>query len=199
MPEPQHDENASAPTIKRLGREIRWDAAAAIIASLVGLLALAVAGYTAYIQRQQVRAQVWPYLLMAKSNAGGRYELTAINKGVGPVIVRSVQVLVDGKPVPDWKALDHLSGFKPSGEFVLSTLNQTVLAPGDQVHWIRFDNAADINAFVAGWVRLHAEAQVCYSSTLGESWILTYQPDSGTNRREVSSCPNLPIDAQFDG
>jgi len=199
MSEPQRDENASAPIVKRLGRQIRWDAAAAIIASLVGLLALLVAGYTAYIQRQQVRAQVWPYLLMGKSNAGGRYELTAINKGVGPVIVRSVQVLVDGKPVPDWKALDHLFGFKPSGEFVLSTLNQTVLAPGDQVHWIQFDNAADINAFVAGWVRFRAKAQVCYSSTLGESWVVTYQSDAGTTRRQVSSCPNLPIDMQFDG
>jgi hypothetical protein len=31
-----------------------------VIAAGIGLLALLVAGYTAYLQRQQVRAQVWP-------------------------------------------------------------------------------------------------------------------------------------------
>jgi uncharacterized membrane protein YebE (DUF533 family) len=35
----------------------KWDAYAAVIASFIGLLALAGSGYTAYVQRQQVRAQ----------------------------------------------------------------------------------------------------------------------------------------------
>lgn len=84
MSEPQRDESASAPIVRRLGREIRWDAAAAIIASLVGLLALMIAGYTAYIQRQQVSAQVWPYLMWANSDNGMDY--LWINKGVGPAM-----------------------------------------------------------------------------------------------------------------
>jgi len=199
VPETSSSPNGSTPVDKKVRREIRYDAVAAVIAALVGMLALLVAGYTAYIQRQQVRAQVWPYLQMGKSNAGGRYELTAINRGVGPVIVRSVQVFVAGKRVKSFRVLQQLMGFKPGGDVVMSTLNQTVLAPGDQVHWIQFSHASDINAFVGGWVRLHAEAQVCYSSTLGESWLVTYQPDSGTSRREVSNCPSLPIDMQFDG
>src|SRR5207249_10979872 len=37
----------------------RYDA---VIATLVGFLALCVSGYTAYMQRQQVRAAVWPIL-----------------------------------------------------------------------------------------------------------------------------------------
>lgn len=180
-------------------REIRYDAVAAVIAALVGMLALVVAAYTAYIQRQQVRAQVWPYLQMGKSNAGGRYELTAINRGVGPVIVRSVQVFAAGKPVKNFKVLQQLMGFESGGDVVMGTLNQTVLAPGDQVHWIQFNNATDINAFVAGWERLHTEARVCYSSTLGESWLVTYRPGSGTSRRAVSDCPKLQVAAQFDG
>jgi hypothetical protein len=36
-----------------------WDAFAAVIASFIGFLALAVSAYTAYVQRQQLRAQVW--------------------------------------------------------------------------------------------------------------------------------------------
>ena len=68
MSEPQRDESASAPVDKRLGREIRYDAIAAVIATLVGMLALLVAGYTAYIQRQQVRAQVWPWLVAGNND-----------------------------------------------------------------------------------------------------------------------------------
>src|SRR5574337_1403716 len=68
----------------------RWDALGVIIASLVGLLALVVAGYTAYIQREQVRAQVWPYLISGNNDLA--QALTISNKGVGPAIVRSVQV-----------------------------------------------------------------------------------------------------------
>jgi hypothetical protein len=197
MSDPEQHADASQAAFARRG--IRWDATAAIIASLVGLLALLVAGYTAYIQRQQVRAQVWPYLQMGKNNAEGQYELIAVNSGVGPVIVRSVQVLVAGKPVESWHALEHLMGFKPADEVVMSTLNQRVLAPADRIHWIRFTTAMDINTFVSGWQKLHTEARVCYSSTLGESWMLTCRPDSGTSHRAVSRCPKLPVAMQFDG
>lgn len=54
--------------------KVNWDAVAAIIAAFIGLLALLVGGYTAYIQRQGVqteitgvRAQVWPYLEIGDS------------------------------------------------------------------------------------------------------------------------------------
>ena len=39
-----------------------------VIATIVGLLALCVSGYTAYMQRQQVRAAVWPILEFDSSN-----------------------------------------------------------------------------------------------------------------------------------
>ncbi len=43
----------------------RYDA---VIATLVGFLALCVSGYTAYMQRQQVRAAVWPIPEFDSSN-----------------------------------------------------------------------------------------------------------------------------------
>jgi hypothetical protein len=197
MPATPHDESASAPAVKRLGRQIRYDAVAAVIAALVGFLALLVAGYTAYIQRQQVRAQVWPYLLMGKSNANGHYEFEVFNKGVGPAIVQSVQVLVGGKPVANWHELQRLFGFKPTGKFVQSTLNGMVLAPGEQINWIAFENAPDINAFAADWEKFRVEARVCYSSTLGESWLATYHSSRLERPRPVPRCPDLPRSSQF--
>lgn len=47
------------------GRARRYET---IIATLVGVCALAVSAYTAYIQKQQVRAQVLPSLEYSTSN-----------------------------------------------------------------------------------------------------------------------------------
>lgn len=195
MSESPHKPDESAAAVTKRG--IRWDAAAAIIASLVGLLALIVAAYTAHIQQQQVRAQVWPRLLMGYSNVNGQSELTVLNQGVGPAIVQSVQVLVAGSPVSNWHALMKRFGFTPESPWVPSTLNKTVLTPGEHLHWIRFQNVADIDAFTADWARFHAEARVCYSSTLGESWLLVFHPGELAIPREISGCPKLPASAQF--
>lgn len=54
-----------------------------IIATLVGVSALFVSGYTAYVQRQQVRAAVWPILEYDTSD-DPMIRFTLHNKGVGP-------------------------------------------------------------------------------------------------------------------
>jgi hypothetical protein len=43
----------------------RYDA---IVATLVGIFALCISAYTAYVQRQQVRAQVYPILELGTAN-----------------------------------------------------------------------------------------------------------------------------------
>jgi hypothetical protein len=192
MPESHRDESASAPTIKRLGRGVHWDATAAIVASLVGLLALLVAGYTAYIQRQQVRAQVWPYLLGAGSS--GSHSLIWINKGVGPAIIRNVEVMVDGKPQADWPAVFHALHVQ-SLPFHQSTLNFNVVSAGERLDWLQFQDAADYDRFRLLQSRVHVK--VCYCSTLGDCWIS--DPTTGGNGRSpVAKCPRLPAASQFN-
>src|SRR6516164_3283779 len=79
----------------------RYDA---LVATFVGVCALCVAGYTAYMQRQQVRAAVWPILEFDTSN-GPNIHLSVANKGVGPAIIRHVIVRLDGRPVKNWDEL----------------------------------------------------------------------------------------------
>src|SRR6476659_10399204 len=71
-----------------------------VIATIVGLLALCVSGYTAYMQRQQVRAAVWPILEFDSRN--GPIQFILANKGVGPAIIKHVIVRVDDQPVKNW-------------------------------------------------------------------------------------------------
>lgn len=194
----------SRPDAVRNG--IRWDALAAIIASLVGLLALFVAGYTAYIQREQVRAEVWPYLELGESDAlpndvlGGESHggmLVALNKGVGPAIVRSVVVRVDGKPQRDWKHALAALGLAESTRFGKSSFNRSVLSPGEQLNYM-------IVADPQEWVRFKSNLgrrlviQSCYCSALGECW--TSMLGARAKRhwgQPVEACPATKETDQF--
>ena len=190
---PESPPKPNEPTPATMGSRIRWDALAAIIAALIGLLALCVSGYTAYIQRQQVRAQVWPYLGWEYSGVFHRYIWT--NEGVGPAIVKSVQVLVDGKPQQDWKSVRHTLQIPPF-PFNQSTLNREVLSPGQTLKWIVFKQETDYENFSRAVDQAKVEFKVCYCSTLGDCWVNdSAQKDP---RVPVGQCPKVPDSEQFD-
>ena len=166
-----------------------------VIATLVGVLALAVSGYTAYMQRQQVRAAVWPILEYQSSNLPDIH-LTVANKGVGPAIVRNVIVRVDGKPVKNWaEALEKLVG--PGHHFNESDINGHVFAAGesmivftpvdDNQKPFTFDNTDPLRV-VLNKGRFRISLEICYGSTLGESW--TLRSDANTSSTvETRTCP----------
>ena len=104
--QPAGDMIGAVPEEKETRRASRYDA---VIATLVGFLALCVSGYTAYMQRQQVRAAVWPILEFDSSN--GPIHFTLANKGVGPAIIKHVIVKVDDQPVKNWaEVLEKILG-----------------------------------------------------------------------------------------
>ena len=169
-----------------------------IIATLVGVCALGVAGYTAYMQRQQVRAAVWPILEFGSSNAPDIH-FTLANKGVGPAIIRNVIVKVDGQPVKNWyEVLDRLVG---PGEHPGSEMDMSghVFAPGESMTILTpFDPDRKPIAFDKSnplWVKMNKDrervtVEICYSSTLGECW--TLRASGGSERStttETRSCP----------
>lgn len=189
---------------------INWDAAAAIIAAFIGLLALLVAGYTAYIQHQGVqteikgvRAQVWPYVEIGESSivssdakevTGGR--LIAVNTGVGPAIIRSVEVFVNGKAKPDWmhvfKAIDFQT---PYSSF--SSFNKTVLSAGKTLAYLKIYGQKAWSKFRA---KLYSDIVIraCYCSTLGQCWQSTLNFNAPIRQGQpVSSCPTAQNSLQF--
>ncbi|HEX5960420.1 MAG TPA: hypothetical protein VFY97_04140 [Rhodanobacteraceae bacterium] len=190
--DPHHSESGTPSTMARF---LRWDALAAIVASLVGLLALAVAGYTAYIQRQQVSAQVWPYLLWA--NSDNQTEYMWMNKGVGPAIVKSAQVLVDGKPQHNWAAVMRSLLLEPIN-YGQSTFNGNVLSAGETLDWLKFMDHASFQRFRDAARRAKLDFKVCYCSTLGDCWVNDTTKGNGNVRIPVGKCPAVPAPQQFD-
>ncbi|MGH8172360.1 MAG: hypothetical protein ACREPX_04390 [Rhodanobacteraceae bacterium] len=161
------DEAAAVP------RRRSWDAWAAIVASLIGLLALGVSGYTAYVQRQQVRAQVWPWLVAG--NEDNDHSVAVYNKGVGPAIVRSVQIFVDGRPQTDWDTVLDALGIGRPHEYEQATINPNVLSPGEHVTMIRFSDDAVWKTFRKTAVERMA-MDICFCSTLDECWMYSDRP-----------------------
>lgn len=165
-----------------------------IIATLVGVSALFVSGYTAYVQRQQVRAAVWPILEFGSSNTP-TIRLSLDNKGVGPAIVRHVKVTVDGEPVRTWhEALQKLLG-PDRHRFSQSTITGHVLSAGESMNILipfgedgrplSFENR-DFEA--ADQARQHIGLEICYCSTLGECWTLR-SDNNGNSTVSTTTCP----------
>lgn len=179
----------SEETSNRALRKRNWDALAATLAALIGFLALIVSGYTAYIQRQQVRAQVWPFMLVGYSDVD--HSIVVLNKGTGPALVRSVEVLVDGKPLPKWSAVLEALGVARPDDYGQSTISGNVLSPGERLVIVSVPDDVRYQQFRAEATR-RLTTRICYCSTLGECWMhLSGDRDDEPDVRSVDSCPTL--------
>jgi hypothetical protein len=171
----------------------RYDA---VIATLVGFCALCVSGYTAYMQRQQVRGAVWPILQFDSSN--GPIRFTLANKGVGPAIIKHVMVKVDDQPVKNWvEALDKLlgPGYHPGEE---SDMSSRVFSAGESMNvFTPHDDAQNPIPFDRSnplWAKLdpgrsRVTVEICYCSTLGECWNLRAGGTTPSTTTPIRQCP----------
>ncbi len=168
-----------------------------IIATFIALLAVCVAGYTAYMQRQQVRAAVWPILEFDSSNGPVRFTLA--DKGVGPAIIRHVIVKVDDQPVKNWaEVLEKIlgPGYHPGEE---SDMSGRVFAAGESINvFTPHDEAQNPIPFDKSnplWAKLdtgrgRVTVEICYCSTLGECWTLRAGGLTPGTTTEIRRCPS---------
>jgi hypothetical protein len=166
----------------------------AAIATLVAALALAVSAYTAYVQRQQVRAQVWPILEYGTGNEP-ELRLWLANKGVGPALLRHVIVTVDGKPAADWEAVMrslHGPGID-HGRYSYSqeTIGDRVLSAGEGLSiFVPHFNVTQSDLRAAfNQDRFRIGVEICYCSTLGDCWTLVSPGRQPARTRETRQCP----------
>jgi hypothetical protein len=162
---------------------VRADRLMAIASALVGGLALAVSTYNVWLQRKQIRAQVWPRLTWSNQNVEG-FSFNLDNAGVGPADVRAMQVRVDDKPVSSWgEALALLVGKDVPHQN--TWVNGTVLAVGAMVHPMAVQDPEAAGLVEAQARRIHV--RLCYCSTLDECWLL----EDYKRPAEVDSCPTF--------
>jgi hypothetical protein len=170
-----------------------WDSYAAVIASLVGLLALLVAAYTAHLQRKQVRASVWPRMELGGSNMDRK--LYAYNPGVGPARITGVKVQVGGKTVRTWDEVVQAFGHKGQ-HFVYSAISDRVLPAGLRLEIFAAAKDDGSRAMFDDFLRNDQGFAItlCYCSTLDDCW-LTGRGRLGDGFQADRPIDHCPIEA----
>jgi hypothetical protein len=167
------------------------DLFAALTSGFVGALALATSLYNVYLQRQQLRAAVWPRLEIRQENSEDDYKLFIANRGVGPAQIQRIRMSVNGEQLPSLKAvMEHLPG--PEGPEWIGGLALTTLSPG-----------GDVLVFELNWagaLRLMQKDKIltvefCFCSTLDECWhtALPFKPSTPETTLPTPDCrPDSP-------
>jgi hypothetical protein len=185
----RHDSEHTRPGREAPKRGAR-DLLAGITSGFIGALALATSLYNVYLQRQQVRAQVWPKLTIQDANEGERVGFSIANRGVGPADVKRTRVLVDGVPAKSWvNAIQTLRHEKE----ILAPLARdldTTIGSGQEMVFIAYP--------VKDWMELQRErgrvtTEICYCSTLGECWQLTTPWNGRDVTTPVAECRPDPV------
>jgi hypothetical protein len=144
----------------------------AVVSFFVGALALATSTYNVYLQRQQVRAQVWPRLAIAADLNNGSFTVALANRGVGPAEIRRLRVTVDGKAASDWFDVERRLLGRDDFDMMnvlIGAIEGQVVSPGQELTTLGVHNVGDARALFFALDRLGME--LCYCSTLGECWI----------------------------
>jgi hypothetical protein len=186
---------ASEDPPKRPRRQHDWDAYGVVIASMVGLLAILVSGYTAYLQRKQVQAQVWPRVELARNGLKG--SIMASSNGIGPARVRAVRITVDGKAVRHWTEFAQRISYE--GGMAQSQISGRVMPPGTEIDIVVGDGGAqnqlvrDIADFMWDDKPKHRVGiLVCYCSVLDQCWLAGTGQLGGLQideDEEIDDCP----------
>jgi hypothetical protein len=185
-------EGAEAPFVPQPRRQKDWDAYAAVIASFIGLLALAVSGYTAYLQRQQTKAIVWPSVTLGRSTYSHKFIVS--NDGMGPARITAVRVEVKGTVVHDWSEAHRAAGNLGKNLNFHSSTSGRVIPPNGKIEMYEATKSDEAHrAYDVLFDEVPFGVTVCYCSVLDDCWLTTFGKRAFPSG-EIDRCPIPPAD-----
>lgn len=179
-------------------------AGAAILISVISLVVAVGHGRT---MEKLVAANSWPLLRYETSNLDDETQLPVIdliveNAGVGPAIVKSFTIFLDGKPVRDQGELLRNCCGKPPEPVtpeqrlstdrgvgvITSSVAGTVVKAGERRVYLKLANSPEVNEQweALNKARFRVTFDACYCSVLGDCWRSNL---SGVDARPVKQCP----------
>jgi hypothetical protein len=182
-------DNLEIPHTPRRGWSI--ERYSAVFAVLVSLTTLAMLIAQTRLMQTQARASVWPHVSIGFSYAQTRFAWVVSNNGVGPAVIHSVHIQVDGKPQRDW--VDVLSSLRINAKLSISQLSGTVLTPAEntndryEIMKMQAGNESGATAMAAA-AMARVDVSLCYCSIYDDCWISGFV-QGRESKREVSQCP----------
>ncbi|MEQ8693270.1 MAG: hypothetical protein RIC89_20830 [Pseudomonadales bacterium] len=171
-----------------------WQTVLSLVGMFIGLLALYAALTESEAVRQQTAAAVWPFvqISVADFDTGERagFTLSFKNAGVGPALVRSLQLNIDGQPMRDWEhVVAHLGG-ELNEEVGRIYISDRVLSPDEKVDLISVSNAALARKFQATLANPDNSIVYCYCSIFDDCWLADSRRQA-LNPESVDACPDF--------
>lgn len=142
-----------------------------IIAIVINIITASVYIYQTQIMQSQQHASVWPYLeWRSYYNDFDGFGLRIKNNGVGPALIKSSQLSVDGKNI---EVLDSLFvAVLGTTQFphITSNIDNRVIPAGESVMLVRTKNL-EWGAKLYYKLQEHQfEMNICYESIYGDQW-----------------------------
>jgi hypothetical protein len=156
---------------------LRIDLLIAISALFISALTAAASLYQTHVIANQLSSSVWPYVGVTSTGDPNSLTYALKNDGMGPAIIRTVVVTLDGKPVRDLSVLVHDLAAPFSKPYptvgMESLLPGQVLRPGDAITFLSIHGAATVQRIAKADSRVNMT--VCYCSLLEECWTIDAQ------------------------
>jgi hypothetical protein len=176
-------------------RAFRLDFFIAIAALLVSALSALMLYYQTRVVADQYAATIWPYISVESTLSATDDRITVTNDGLGPALIKSAQLVYDGKPLASWndyladmtRGIKHREGIRATAS--LSSIGPaSTIRPGDskQLFDFSYNSAALEHAVLAHSVVL----KFCYCSLNNSCWQLSeaiQEPPS--ENEQVAACP----------
>ena len=129
--------------------------------------------YEARASREHDRISVWPRIYQTVSDSAKRYIRTVTNVGLGPAIIRSFEVQVDGVVTHSWEqVVDSVLKARPRPNlttFYSSFGKGSVLLPGAHLDLLTISSDSLSSVLVAAEHRIRST--ICYCSVYDECWL----------------------------
>lgn len=172
-----------------LRKAVRLDLVIAVCALLVSTLATGASWWQTHVVAQQLQAQVWPYVTVTGKLSENEVSYALSNDGLGPAVIRSVVLTVDGKPqrnlVDAMHALVGRLGNQAHGLTIAAPSAGSVIRAGETV--TMFHLTSPVLAPRLARQTRRVAMRVCYCSIVGGCWLKESQQ---SDPRPIASCPD---------
>jgi len=176
-----------------------WQTVLSVVGVFIAVLALYAALTESEAVRQQTSAAVWPFVQVSIADFDSRedagFTLSFTNAGVGPALVRSLRVIVDGEPMRDWAHIVAHLGGTLDDQVGRSHISDRVLSPGQKIDLISVTDTALARQFQAVIANPENSISYCYCSIFDDCWLADSRYQA-LDPEPVEACPNF-LEATF--
>jgi hypothetical protein len=180
-------------------KRFRLDFVIAFFALLISTVAAIAAIYQTRVIAQEFSATVWPYVSFDVTYSPTTIEVALRNDGLGPAIIRSVAITLDGKPQASIEAMFAAlatpqvqaaarAALRAGAKMSITTSTPTagMVIPANEQHvLIRADGAVLMQSFKPAMQRVGIS--LCYCSLTGTCWTQSFRSRDSEPRAVSSS------------